>query len=320
MGESPRRRKGNSMSAERTRPLKLGLYIPNGDGPMGNGIARWRDVLAMARRAEEVGFDSVWVADHTLFRFDDVPTHGRWECWSLLSALAASTSRVEIGPLVSCMGFRNPALLAKIADTVDEISGGRLILALGAGWHEPEFTAYGYPFDHRASRFEDGVRIVHDLLRTGRSDFHGRYASVNDCELRPRGPRPAGPPIMIGTNGERLLRLTAQFADAWNTTWLRDPSEIIPLRAAVDAACHAVDRDPATLARTACVYLDLPSHDGRWSWSTPQPPQPRRPDEAADILRGFADEGISHVMLWLDPCSVRGIDDFAETIALLDRA
>ena len=144
------------MTVERKRPLKVGLYIPNGDGPMGNGIPHWSNVLAMARHAEDAGFDSVWVADHTLFRFEGIPTHGRWECWSLLAALAATTSKVEIGPLVTCMAFRNPALLAKIADTVDEISDGRLILALGAGWHEPEFSAYGYPFDHRASRFEEG--------------------------------------------------------------------------------------------------------------------------------------------------------------------
>jgi alkanesulfonate monooxygenase SsuD/methylene tetrahydromethanopterin reductase-like flavin-dependent oxidoreductase (luciferase family) len=285
---------------------------------MGNGVERWHDVLALARRAEAVGFDSVWVADHTLFRFEGVPAHGRWECWSLLAALAASTSRLEIGPLVSCLAFRNPALLAKIADTVDEISGGRLILALGAGWHEPEFTAYGYPFDHRAGRFEEGVRIVHDLLRTGRADFHGRFHTVAGCELRPRGPRPAGPPLVIGTNGDRLLRLTARYADAWNTTWLRHPDEIAPLRAAVDAACRAVDRDPATLARTACVFLDLPTYQGRWSWTTPQAPEPRDPHEAAALLRGFAAEGISHVMLWLDPCTAAGLDAFAETIALLD--
>lgn len=301
------------------RPLKIGLYIPNGDGPMGNGVAHWSDVLRLAQTAETVGFDSIWVADHTLFRFEGVPTHGRWECWSILSALAAATSRVEIGPLVTCMAFRNPALLAKIAETVDEISGGRLILALGAGWHEPEFTSYGYPFDHRASRFEEGFRIVHDLIKTGRSDFQGHYVATNDCELRPRGPRPGGMPIMIGTNGERLLRLTAQYADSWNTTWIRHPHELIPLREAVDAACESVGRDPATLERTACVFLDLPNFNGRWSWNDPQSPEPVQPEQAAERLSRFAEEGLSHVMLWLDPCTEAGIETFAETLALLDR-
>jgi alkanesulfonate monooxygenase SsuD/methylene tetrahydromethanopterin reductase-like flavin-dependent oxidoreductase (luciferase family) len=306
-------------SSHQTRPLKIGLYIPNGDGPMGNGVEHWRDVLLLARTAESVGFDSIWVADHTLFRFEGVPTHGRWECWSLLAALAAATSRVEIGPLVSCMAFRNPALLAKIAETVDEISGGRLILALGAGRHEPEFTSYGYPFDHRASRFEEGFQIVRDLIRTGQANFQGTYVAVNDFELRPRGPRPDGMPIMIGTNGARLLRLTAQYADSWNTTWLRHPHEVVPLREAVDAACEAVGRDPDTLERTACVFLDLPSYQGRWSWNDPQPPEPLQAEQAAERFRGFAREGVSHVMLWLDPCTVEGIEAFAESLALLDQ-
>jgi len=300
------------------RPLKVGLILPDTEREMGGATARWSDLAAMARQAEGLGFDSLWVADHLIYRFAGKEQQGPWECWSNLAALAAITTRVELGPLVACTSYRNPALQAKIADTVDEISGGRLILALGAGWHEPEFTAYGYPFDHRASRFEEGFRIVHDLLRIGHADYQGQYSSVTDCELRPRGPRPAGPPLMIGTNGKRLLRLTAQYADAWNTTWLRDPGEIAPLRTAVDSACIAVARDPATLARTACVFLDLPTYTGRWSWSTPQPPDPHQPEEAADLLRGFAREGISHVMLWLDPCTPAGIDAFAETLALLD--
>lgn len=299
--------------------MKVGLYIPNGVGYMAGGVDRWSDVLAMAQAAERTGFDSVWLADHMIFRFDDEDeTQGRWEAWSTLAALAASTTRVEIGPLVCCMGFRNPALLAKMVDTVDEISGGRLTLGLGAGWHEPEFTSYGFPFDHRASRFEESFTIVHDLLRTGRADFSGAYVQAVDCELRPRGPRPQGPPIMIGTIGERMLRLTARFADSWNTTWCDAPSAIPPLRALVDAACREVGRDPATLGRSACVFVDLPGRVGRFPPGRITPP-PRTPEEIADVLRGFAGEGLNHVMLWLDPNSVAGVEAFAPTLALLDR-
>src|SRR3954453_22553765 len=178
------------LASSEHRPLKIGLQIPNGDGTVGAGNRRWRDVLNLVKLAEDAGFDSVWFADHVLYRFADQPAQGRWECWSLISALAAATDRIELGPLVSCMSFRNPAMLAKIAETVDEISDGRLTLGLGAGWHEPEYVAYGFPFDHRVSRFEEGVTIVHGLLKNGHVDFRGKYEQAIDCELVPRGPRP----------------------------------------------------------------------------------------------------------------------------------
>ena len=174
------------------RPLKVGLMLPDTELEMGGGSARWNDLLRMAQLAEEMGFDSIWVSDHLIFRFEDKAPQGVWECWSLLAALAAVTQRVELGPLVSCTSFRNPALLAKIADTIDEISGGRLILGLGAGWHEPEYTAFGYPFDHRVSRFAEAMAIIHGLLRHGQVDLDGTYYQARDCELRPRGPRPPG--------------------------------------------------------------------------------------------------------------------------------
>ncbi len=181
------------------------------------GVAHWSELLTIARRAEEVGFDSLWVADHLHMRFpgsEDRPL-GVWEGWSLLAALAAATDRITLGPLVACTAYRNPALLAKIAATVDDISGGSLILGLGAGWHEPEYTAFGYPYDHLGSRFDEALAIIAALLRDGHVDFVGRSYQARECELRPRGPRPGGMPIMIGAEGERLLQLTARHADAW---------------------------------------------------------------------------------------------------------
>jgi alkanesulfonate monooxygenase SsuD/methylene tetrahydromethanopterin reductase-like flavin-dependent oxidoreductase (luciferase family) len=310
------------MSDARRRPLKVGLYIANGDGYMSGSINRWADVLAMATAAEAAGFDSVWVADHMIFRFPgDEEAQSRWECWSLLAGLAVATSRVQIGPLVSCMSFRNPGLLAKIAETVDEMSNGRLILAVGAGWHEPEYTGFGFPFDHRASRFEEGYAMLYELLRTGRSDFSGDYYRATDGELRPRGPRPNKIPILVGTNGERLLRTAARYADGWNTTWIADPSELIPLRAAVDAACAEVGRDPATLGRSACVYLDLPNPIGRFGGHRPEfvPPPAREAAGNADALRAYAAAGLDHVMLWLDPATPEAVRAFGETLAILDR-
>ena len=135
-------------------------------------------------------------------------TRGPWEVWTILAAIAASTSRIRLGPLVASTAFHAPAMLAKLAATVDEISGGRLILGLGAGWNETEFRAFGFPFDHRVDRFEEAFTIVRTLLRDGAIDFDGRYFQARDCELRPGPTRPGGPPLLIGSRGPRMLRIT----------------------------------------------------------------------------------------------------------------
>jgi alkanesulfonate monooxygenase SsuD/methylene tetrahydromethanopterin reductase-like flavin-dependent oxidoreductase (luciferase family) len=307
------------MTVVSRRPLKVGLYIPNGDGYMSGSINRWSDVLAMAKAAEEAGFDSIWVADHMLFRFaENEPSQSRWECWSLLAGLATVTKRVDIGPLVSCMSFRNPGLLAKMCETVDEMSDGRLILAIGAGWHEPEYSAFGFPFDHRASRFEEGFAMLHDLLRTGRSHFDGAFYSARNGELKPRGPRPNRIPIVVGTNGERLLKLAAKWADGWNTTWIADPAELDPLLTAVDAACEQVGREPDTFERSACIFLDSLNRAGRFPTAKYPIPPARSASDNADALRAYAAKGIAHVMVWPDPCTPAGVLEFGSVLEELD--
>jgi probable F420-dependent oxidoreductase len=273
--------------------------------------------MAMGQRAEALGFDSLWVADHFFYRLPrrDRP-QGVWECWSILAALAAVTSRVELGPLVSCTGFRNPALMAKTAETVDEISGGRLILGLGAGWNEYEYRAYGYPYDHRASRFEEAITIIHGLLREGHVDFVGKYAEARDCDLYPRGPRPAGPPIMIGTSGHRMLRLMARYGDMWNA-WHRPLDAIPALNAEIDAACREVGRDPATLARTAAVRVNLLGRTGMQGAAVP--PLGGAPEEIAAGLHAFAREGISHVQIIPDPSTLAGIEALGPVLDAFDQ-
>jgi alkanesulfonate monooxygenase SsuD/methylene tetrahydromethanopterin reductase-like flavin-dependent oxidoreductase (luciferase family) len=269
-------------------------------------------VLAVARRAEEAGFDAVTRGEHYLIRFDGV-SQGLPDSWSQLAALATTTERVALGMLVTCTNFRNPALLANMADTVDEISGGRLILGLGAGWLEHEFRAFGFPFDNRVSRFAEAVEVIHTLLHTGRVDFAGQYYQIRDCELDRHSPRPQGPPILIGTTGPRMLRLAARYADLWDTNF-RPWGELPALQAALDAACAEVGRDPATLQRSASVAVALPgaSHPLRAAFTG-------TPEELAERLLGYAAAGFSQVVVWLEPNTPAGIDAFAPILDLLDR-
>lgn len=281
---------------------------------MSPGIHRWSDVARLAQKSEDAGLDSVWVADHMIFELHESPTEGRWECWQMLAAIAATTSKVEIGPLVTCMGFRNPALLAKIAETTDEISNGRLILGLGAGWHEPEFTTYGFPYDHRASRFEEGFRILYDLIHEDSSTYHGIYHTTEGAAVRPRGPRKGDLPIMIGTDGPRLLRLTAQFADIWNTTWTYSVQDVLPRLAALDAACVEVGRDPDSIGRSCCVFIDVDGAKGVYTQYGDSTPNPRTPTEVAEFITSYAAAGADHLMVWLDPYTEDAIDILAEGV------
>src|SRR5688572_28655041 len=201
----------------------------------------------MARLIEDAGFDSIWTGDHLLYRDERRGSRGPWEAWSVLAAVAATTSRVELGPLVAATSFHNPAMIAKKAATIDEISDGRLIIGLGAGWHETEYRAFGFPFDHRVSRFEEAYTIIRTLLREGEIDFDGRFYQARDCVLAPRGPRPSGPPLMVGSIGERMLSITAPDVDLWNAwyDWFgNQPEGLVPLNASVDAAARDAGRDP----------------------------------------------------------------------------
>jgi alkanesulfonate monooxygenase SsuD/methylene tetrahydromethanopterin reductase-like flavin-dependent oxidoreductase (luciferase family) len=314
------------MTTHPSRPLKIGAFIPIVETEMDGGNPRGADVLAMARMAEAVGFDSVWIPDHLVIYDPGQEPKGAWEMGSMLGALAVATERVEIGALVAATSFRNPALLAKMAATIDELSGGRLILGLGTGRHEPEHRAFGYPFDRQVSRFEDALRVIVPLVREGRADHAGPFYEARDCELRPRGPRPAGPPLLIGAlgTGPRMLDLVARHADLWNAwlTWGRSwPDAIPPLRAKVDAACRAIGRDPATLGRTVAILAEVPGMAARVVSTAPTgggEPLRGTPDEMAAALRGFAAEGIDHVQVICAPNTVAGIAGFATVLAALD--
>ncbi|HEU5431990.1 MAG TPA: LLM class flavin-dependent oxidoreductase [Thermomicrobiales bacterium] len=306
------------------RAFDVGLMLMPIEDSARGAFPRWTEILAAARRAEEVGFAAIWIPDHLIMDIHRPGSRpeGAWEGWSLLSALAASTSRVGLGLLVSCTAFRNPALLAKMAATVDEISGGRLILGLGAGWCKLEFRAFGYPFDHRVGRFEEAVQIITGLLRDGRVDFQGTYYEARECELRPRGPRPQGPPILIGSSstGERMLRLAARYADIWNRDFDAvnpgvepySPADLAASQSRVDAACEAIGRDPTTLGRTVGVWVDLPAAPSRgWGALT------GTPEAIAAGLRRYADAGFQSAQVWLHPNTAAGVDAFAPVLERL---
>lgn len=294
---------------------KIGIILPVAEGRMEGETPSWSDLLAMSQRAEELGFDSVWVVDHLIVQSDTEPTAGVWECWSLLSALAAATSRVELGTLVLCNSFRNPALVAKMAETVDEISNGRLILGLGAGHHEPEFRAFGFPFDHRASRFEEAIQIIAPLLRDGAVDFQGRYYEAHNCELRPRGPRPNGPPIVIGTSGKRMLDITARYADGWNVYFDKTGNTVDGFRQIshdLDRACESIGRDPSTIERSVSVIVGV---DGRTSVpGVAAPILNGSPEELAAEFQAYAEAGANHIQVRVEPNTLEGVAELAKVL------
>jgi probable F420-dependent oxidoreductase len=271
----------------------------------------------MATTAEAIGFDAVWVSDHVGFGDPEGEWTGAWESWTLLTALAASTRRVELGTYVLAAPFRNPALLAKMAETLDEVSGGRVILGIGAGWNEPEFASYGVSFDDRFRAFEDALRIVTGMLRDGSSTHAGRTVQTRHARLEPRGPRPGGLPVMVGANGPRMLRLTAELADHWNGG-LRSLDEVPEQLEALDAACREVGRDPAALTRSIEVLVltsaagDDPRADLRAIRGDAE--------VIAAELRRFAELGIDHLQVQLRPNSVEGVEAFAPVIGRLRAA
>lgn len=307
--------------------LQLGLFLPVMEGWLGDHWSpRWADVSHIAALAESVGFDALFVPDHLVighspyWGIPEGEIRGTWEAWTLVSALAAQTRRVAVGTFVLGAGFRNPALLAKMAVTADEVSGGRLILGLGCGSHPPEYAAFGYPYDHRVDRFDEALQILVPLLRKGRVDFAGRYHAARACELLPRGPRPTGPPIWIAAYQPRMMRLAARWGDAFVTAWHPDAGAAAEPLARLDAACATVGRAPATLGRTVGVII-RPGRPG----TAPRPPLPMgtlggTPEEIAAGLLAFRAAGVGHVVCMLDPRDATGVEGFAPVIELVRRA
>lgn len=268
----------------------------------------WEVVRQFAQRAEQLGFDSVWVCDHFLSDPGDRPVEGIHEAWTILSALAAVTRSVDLGQLVMCAAFRSPGLLAKMAVTADAISGGRIILGVGAGWDDAEHRAFGFPTNQRVSRFEEAVQILSSLLDGESVSFIGRFHSVEGARLLPQPARRI--PLLIAGNGARMLQITSRHADAWNTAWYRMPDERLRSRLdAFDAALGEADRDPTTIRRTVGVWVDDPEHISE---------RDRDPDafagsaaELTDLLAAYHELGIDDLIVGLTPMSIQSLERLA---------
>jgi len=297
-----------------SRPLSVGVQLPEVERDV-----RWPEYRSMARAAEAVGFDSIWLGDHLLYRGDGRPERGPWEAWTLLAALAAATERVRLGPLVASAAFHAPAMLAKMASTVDEVSGGRLVLGIGAGWNDVEFLAFGFPYDHRVDRFEEAFGIVRRLLAGERVTLHGRYHRVDEVVLLP--PPARRPRLMIGSSGERMLRIALPHVDAWNTwyDWYGNTAEgFAEGNARITAAAEEVGRDPTEILRSACVLVVLDPGAGERSIEEGVRPLAGSMREIAEGLRAFADAGADEAILGVSPITERSILDLGEALAILD--
>lgn len=304
----------------RKRPLKVGVQLPEIEW-----VAPWSELKRMAVTAESLGYDSIWVGDHLLYRGAKGEAKGPWEAWTLMAAIAAVTERVEIGPLVACTSFHAPGMIAKKAATLEEVSGGRLILGLGAGWNEPDYSAFGFPYDHRVSRFEEAFTIIRRLLHGEEIDFEGTYYQVKDSIIVPPGPRAGGPPLMVGSAGQRMLDITVPYIQSWNAwyAWFdNEPAKLQPWLDKLDAACERAGRDPSEIERTVAIYVAQPDGKGRNVLNDEDEavkPLTGSPEAMADTLRAYADLGVGHVQLVMDPITAESIEAFAPVLEELDR-
>lgn len=297
--------------------MKVGLMLFLANDRRTQAKRPYAEIRATAQKAEAHGFDSLWLADHLIYRSPDQPDRGIWECWTMLSALAEATEVVELGTLTVCNSFRNPAILAKMATAVDEVSDGRLTLGVGAGWNEPEYEAFGMPFDHKVDRFEEALQIIKPLLRDGHVDFEGRYYQARNAVDSPRGPRSAGPPLLVGSEGPRMLKITAQYADLWNTGYMGKPETMVEPMKRFEAACREVGRDPKSVGVTALVGLWFPDLEER------KPPFENAligtVEEIADAMRGYEELGLEHIMVQVEPYRPESIRRLTDALQLYRR-
>ena len=301
------------------RLSRLGLVLPMGESFVDGSTARWSEIRDLAIQAEAMGFDTVWLADELLWRPVDGTTRGWWECVAMAGAVAATTSRVNVGTWVLSALHRNPGITAKAVESLDEISAGRFVLGLGSGHAGRQAHAFGLPEDHVFGRFEEAVEIIVPLLRQGRANFEGTFHAARDLEHRPVGPRPGRIPIMVGAKGPKMLQLAVRHADIWS--WYveerSDLTEFGPRLEALLAACDAAGRDPATIGRSAGIVVEPTAVTG--AADVIGVPVRGTPEEIAEAFRSFFEAGFTQLEVVLWPPTPAALEAMAPVMELLDQ-
>jgi alkanesulfonate monooxygenase SsuD/methylene tetrahydromethanopterin reductase-like flavin-dependent oxidoreductase (luciferase family) len=286
--------------------MRVGVQLPEVERDV-----RWPEIAEMAQAADEAGFASIWVGDHLLYRGGGRPDRGPWDAWTQLASLAALTRRIDLGSLVASTAFHPPGVLARMAASIDEVSGGRFTFGIGAGWNEAEFRAFGFPFDRLASRFEESFEVVRRLLAGEVVTFSGEFHRVEDAVLLPRPARRV--PLMVGSNGARMLAAALPHVDAWNTWYSgygNTSDGFAKLNAEIDAACVRVGRRPREVRRTACVLVTVGAGGER-----PHDVAPVAAARLAAHLKELRDAGLDEAILVVDPVTERSVREIAQLIA-----
>jgi len=313
--------------------MKIGVLIPVWTDSLHGRTPALHESLAFARHAEAVGLDSVWLTDHLYWEAFvdfravgiDLPAElegvkgGQWECWTTAAAIAVQTSRIELGTLVSNTTFRNPALLARTADNVMDLSNGRLILGLGAGDFVSEHMAYGFDFERHVGRFEDSLQIIKPLIEGRRVTFEGEFHRAENAALLPKSA--AGtPPVLIGTlkGKPRMSRLVAQHADMWNCMIAFGDCAVSTYDnawAPIRSACERYDRDPATLSQGATVAVNFTNED--YPIVPTSTPFSGSVEQIADRFAEYAARDVAHVSTIPHPWNEDGLDKLAAVLDCL---
>jgi alkanesulfonate monooxygenase SsuD/methylene tetrahydromethanopterin reductase-like flavin-dependent oxidoreductase (luciferase family) len=301
------------------RSFEIGVVLASWRSSQDPATVTWGEIREMALRAEEIGFDTVWSPDELVGRLvKDGPVYGFWDGVAVPAAIAAVTSRIKVGTWVSSALHRNPGIIAKAAATIDEISGGRFVLGLGAGHAGTGAQSFGLPENHIHERFEEALEIVVPLLRTGRADFGGTYHVARDLQQLPPGPRPSRIPILIAGHGPKGYRHAARLADIWScyATERSHVEELGPRVVAFNEACAEVGRDPASVGRSAGIVvapLAAAEYTGMFGSAITGSAW-----EIADAFRTFRDAGFTQLEFMLEPQSLASLEAMAPVLQLLD--